>query len=337
MTKHKDPDSPSGRQNPKPPSVGGNYVPPVHDLLARPPFRFEQVTTIALRLSADNDALRAMTDKYLNAPLNGAPRFSPSGSGQMVLVISHFPASYGHGQPGLVDYKEVALMFVVEEEGVDPIRQSLFSPLLILDGARMSGDWLASFPIAIGREYYGLPKVRGEISFNARHNLPDEDVGIYSASVELSAKTAHKMPISLQQFLIVEPDKRPSLADEIELRDRELAERIRKIYGMGEDAPDHLIRSDKPLIGLSQLVDPANTGKTLAAAVVRTPFELQGSESLLASDVTVRFNTQDHGELIKTLGLDDKYELPRDHGLVRRHARGEFGGPSGTTVWPVSN
>ena len=318
-------------------SIVGKYVPSIHDLVAKPPYKFENLTTLSLMLDADNDALKKMTDTYLNKPLNGTTRFRPSGTGKMLLVISHFPVSYGRGHPGTIDYKEVALMFAVVEEGLATPKLSLFSPILILDGARQSGDWLASFPIALGREFYGLPKVRGEISYNTRHNLPEEDVGIYSACVKLSAKVDAKVPIPLQEFLNVEPEERPSLGKEIQLHDRELAARIRKIYGIGENAPKDALKLDQPLIGLSQLAHPANIGETIAQAVIRTPLEMHDPPRELASDLTVTFNTRDHGELIDTLGLDEKQTVRRWRGLVWRDAKGEFGNPAGTTVWQAQS
>lgn len=312
-------------------SGGAKYVAPLHNLNALPPYKFEKLTTLSILLPSGKDKQRELTDKYLNEPLKGAARFAPSGTGITMLVISHFPVSFGQQNVGIIDYKEIALMFPVVRKRTAEV--SLFSPLLILDGARQSEDWQASMPIALGREFYGLPKMRGEISFNARHNLPEEDVGIYSASAKAPSVVNAKVHIPLQKFVDVEPEKAPSLAHEIALGDREIAAHIGKVFGISKPKPEHGISLDSPLIGLNQMAHPGKIGETIAQAVIRTPLAMKDRPRMMAGDLTITFNTTDHSKLIDALGLKEQYKVPRRQGWVWRNAQAEFGEPSGTTVW----
>lgn len=324
--------SATGKKATDPSSVGGKFVSPLHNVNALPPYKFEKLTSVMFLLPSKNDKQqRQLTDRYLNKPLNGAASFMPTGKGITMLVISHFPVSFGQQNAGLIDYKEVALMFPVIRKG--SLEKSYFSPLLILDGARQSEDWQASMPIALGRELYGLPKMRGEITFNSRHNLPKEDVGIYSTSVRAPALVKTKLPIPLQKFVDVEPDKAPSLSHEIELGDRQLTSRISKVFGISKPKPSDGVRLDTPLIALNQMAHPSKIGETIAQVVIRTPLNMKQRPRMTASDVTVTFNTRDHGELFDALGLNKTYKVPRGHGWVWRDAQAEFGEPSGTTVW----
>ena len=324
----------TGKKVTKRSSVGGEYIPPLHNLNALPPYMFEKLTTLSFLLKSDNDKQRELTDRYLNKPLNGAASFTPTGTGITMLVVSHFPVCFGQQNVGLIDYKEVALMFPVIRKRTSEV--SLFSPLLILDGARQSDDWQAAMPVALGREFYGLPKIRGEISFNSRHNLPEEDVGIYSASVKAPSVVNAKVPIPLQTFVDVEPEKAPSLSHEIELGDRQIASHISKVFGISKPKPRDGIRLDSPLIGLNQMAHPGKIGKTIAQAVIRSPLKMKAQPRMAASDVTITFNTRDHGKLIDALGLKEQYKVPRRQGWVWRDAEAEFGEPSGTTVWVPS-
>jgi len=134
-----------------------------------PPYDFSGFVSATFILDAHDATLQGLCDRYLNGPLGrGAKKFVPGADDRMIMVCSTFPqVSADYAQPfGYSIYSETAFLFSVYDQLHN--NWSWYVPVLYLDGPGMTApqEWQAELPIAIGREFFGLPKTRAEIQIS---------------------------------------------------------------------------------------------------------------------------------------------------------------------------
>lgn len=143
----------------------GYYAQGPSDFLP-PPYDFFGLYTITLTVTGDKELMQAVCDSFLNEPL-GVDRFEPSDD-RVKLSFSRFPRSESRPAAafGVTSYQEVSILFELWDVTTNSLG-GFFSPILLLDGPQAGlAEYYASAPINAGRELFGLPKARGEITFD---------------------------------------------------------------------------------------------------------------------------------------------------------------------------
>jgi len=132
-----------------------------------PPYTFEDVTSITFPVTpVVSQKLQNICDRFLNGPLEEPGRFV-SNLNSVLLTFSSFPEVESKLKPaiGYLSYQEVSFIIMVYDNVKNEV--GMFAPILFLDGPQAgSAEYFASWPIALGREVFGLAKTRGEIDFH---------------------------------------------------------------------------------------------------------------------------------------------------------------------------
>lgn len=122
---------------------GGEYTFP-------PPYTTENVKFYGFILDADINALQALLDKHLNAPLRGKRRFVPVGPFVMLvaLKLDHLKSTVSpYNEMGWFVEKEMATWIMV----IDEVEKRMFWFINYM--------WVDNgYAMANGRELYGFPK-----------------------------------------------------------------------------------------------------------------------------------------------------------------------------------
>ena len=127
----------------------GAYVEFPAEQTLRPPGLFEDTRFFYFVLRADQARLRALCDRYLNAPSGGAMNYSPIGI--VLLAFSHVVGlRSADADRGVITYKDIAFWVPVLGGKTKPL--CLFPPYIFVDDAST---------MATGREVFGLPKQLG--------------------------------------------------------------------------------------------------------------------------------------------------------------------------------
>lgn len=348
---------------------------------AAPPYKFKDLTSITLLLNpsksdkSDDNPLQTVCNTFLNTPLK---RSLKKDSGEcfkplddvLLLTFSSFPEGTSGKSPtmGYLSYQEVSLIMRVYDPKHDEV--SMFAPILFLDGPPSgNAEYFAMLPIAIGRELYGLPKVRGEITFDTtsltgklRSLFPSRADNVVTLAdfvtvEQLKTKRAevdqiHRTPIlgaPYQPFQLVNKIWGPNLLGKLKgVKERPVIERAldpdRQPLDPGELKEAVATASNTgfferlsmttstyshPLIGLRQLHTPGVFGSADHQTVIRSKFRYNAMPLATAKTYVVRFFDK---EVRKKLGLDAQYQIKGDDIFALQHATAVYGVPADTTV-----
>ena len=133
-----------------------------------PPYRFDNFTSTTLTVPACQSKLQAVCDKYLNGPLKRtSPNVFVATTPTILLTFCRFrqAESIPEVSIGYLNYQEVSVVFGVKD--IKHNEHFMYGWVLVLDGPEANtAEYFASPPVVTGRELFGLPKLRGEISFD---------------------------------------------------------------------------------------------------------------------------------------------------------------------------
>lgn len=149
--------------------------------VAPPPFFFANTTSVTFRLKAKGDKLEQVTDRLVNDHIGDKTKhlFTPNKIWPEVHVtFNRFPQAASSAKSlGTLAYQEVVFSFPIYNLK-NPYEAHQLCTYLFIDGPESGKEeYFAWSPIATGRELYGLPKVRGEITFEPK-NLTGECFGL---------------------------------------------------------------------------------------------------------------------------------------------------------------
>jgi hypothetical protein len=232
----------------------------------QPPGLLEHTHFFYFVLPADNDRLRALCDRYLNAPTGGREDYKPHGF--VLLAFTHVER-LGSADPqrGTITYKDIALWVPVSGGETRPF--CLFPPFIFVDAAAT---------IVTGRELFGLPKQLGRFSMPIR--LDDlADMAAPQFRAEVFGTLLPGGPNEWHPLLTVEQIGREQHTDERRFF-KALGGMLRGSLLSAFDVPrwlQHL--TSVPTVGLKQFRDATNPGQACYQAIVEAPLstvELHG-------------------------------------------------------------
>ena len=319
----------------------GKYVPYMIPMIGTPPYRFEGLTNFSMYLDSSKDLLTSeenLVDKYLNQPLgcSGNKCIYRAAKLDPLLIFSEvnrsfsIPDSKKSKTRQAIAYQEVSLIIPVVID--DRKLVGYFMPILFVDGPPGADEqWQGSVPIVIGRERYGLPKVRARIEFEYDgQKITRGAVSWYGKEVlTVTATTAHP-----------EEDTSPLTGPQR----HKFAERIfgkitpNRDFTAGTTAGGHTVDlvhvgHGNPLVGLRQVRDVTHLETALYRDVVESPYIVDPPTmpSPLGNALTINFDLS--SGLFDGLNLQEEYKLPYPtDGVVYAGVAANFGDPAATTV-----
>lgn len=324
------------------PKKSAEYIPYVIPMIQRPPYRFEQLNNFSLILDSDrllSSPREHLVSKYLNKPLGcsasdcvfRAAKTSP------LLILSDVGKSFSIPDKGSISiaYREVSIIIPVIVDDLKTV--GYFLPVLFVDGPPAATDqWQGAMPIVIGRELYGLPKIRAQIEF------------------EFDGQRIIKGQVSMfgESLLTVEPANDHDIESDRPMTDKERHAYAERLFGDispnrdwtgGTTDDGHAVDlvhvgHGNPLIGLRQMRDASALGLAHHQDVVESPYIVDPPKlpRPLGNALTVKFNLS--SGLFDALHLQETYELahPTD-GAVYTNIAANFGDPALTRVRHMSS
>ena len=339
-----------------PPS--SKYIDDPVPMIAKPPYKFEGVTTFSYNLEVSSTAQLAssnLIDRYLNEPL-GCPKGdgiyrAPDDGTRALVTFSSIEASFSEGDPNRrISYREVAVLMPVifRDEKTGRNKTGYFTPILFIDGPGSAvgqdpgnDSWHATSPIVIGRELYGLPKVP------ARIDLQFSDTVLESVTVDMVGEAEPLMSaVSLAGNKSAE-SAHPRTSDQRLAMAESLFGKIRQPQEAGADQRYGVTEADEAtvdlwhigwpslLIGLRQFRDPCHFAHAAGRAIVETSYEIDPPDHgwPLGNGVEINFSEL----LAAKLGLKAKYHVESwpGNGAVFKNICATFGADQFTDVRPA--
>ncbi len=175
-----------------------------------PPYSFEDATTVTFFVEPNSNEvqkLRDICEEFLNGPVGHPARFELSLE-RVAVTFSNFPdVEADNSALGFLSYQEVSLIILVRDTQENEV--GMFAPILFLDGPQTGdAEYFASWPIALGREVFGLAKTRGDIDFRI-NNFTGQLKALYPSALnepfELRPVVKVSFPLEVEKTgLVVE-------------------------------------------------------------------------------------------------------------------------------------
>ena len=313
------------------------FIPYLVRMIGTPPYRFEGLTNFSLFLKADKAVSAAestLVDKYLNEPLgcSGNDCVYQTANTNPLLIFSEVQKSFSipDDNKQTISYQEVSIIVPVIVS--DRKTAGFFIPILFVDGPPGAKEnWQGAIPIVIGREMYGLPKVRATIEFEYDgQEISKGTVSMYGETlITITGKSSH-------------PDEHTN-----RYTDKQRHSFVEQIFGeitpnadftSGTTKEGHAVDlthagHGNPLIGLRQMRDPHDLAYVDHQDVVESAYVVDPPTMPhpLGNALTVEFNLK--SGLFDGLHLQEKYELPYPtDGAVYSNVAAIFGDPESTKV-----
>jgi hypothetical protein len=315
------------------------FIPYLIPMIPTPPYRFEGLTNFSLFLQADENLTvseSTLVDRYLNEPLGckGKDCVFEIANTNPLLIFSEVKSSYSipDGDAQTIAYQEVSIIIPVIVN--DRKTAGYFLPILFVDGPPGAKDnWQGAVPIVIGREMYGLPKVRATINFDyTGQKINKGSVSMFGEELLTVTGKADHAKAETGRF---SDNQRLTLAEQIFGKIKPNHDHTKGKTAAGHAVDLAHVGHGNPLIGLRQDRNPKKINCAEYQDIVESPYVLvpQTIPYPLGNALTVEFNLK--SKVFEGLQLQEKYELPYPiDGAVYSNVVAEFGDPANTIVRP---